>query len=481
MITKDQLQYLGAVRTPPEAFARGGMPATIDFARREYVMGTRNFRVGRLKMVRPQLPIGVTRPHNGLSVLDARSVPIATWADAEALLRDPSNATWRELNKTDDASDGAFAEVLVLGDRALVAGSIYYDASAAQDVSFFVCEWPLPPGQPAQRTRWKSIKNLGEGWAAGPMTIIPERYRDALKGNILFGQPGSLPIISRQSFGPCAISAYASDFINFDDVPATLLLGYHLNELAEYGKTANDWWNSATTYAALTFVGEWLLYIGNHGLGTPCYGTGVECNDPTGAAKGTHAYPYRVQALGYRVDDLADVAAGRRKYNDPRPSFVLPLELPYFENDRYDGLPAGAQPRHEIVGADYDSEACELHVCTLMQDSQGYDPGPLWHVIKINGIAPRPNPVLRVSFDDPAIPKPPVPDPDVPDFPELEQLRAELKRLEAALAVGDRQLLAEQALRAADSIEMNAMRARLDRHSKAILELKYALKTITEW
>jgi hypothetical protein len=489
MITKAQLQYLGAVRTPPEAFARGGMPASIDFERREYIVGTRDFRVGRLRMTRPQSPVGITRPHNGLQVLDVKSVPVAPWANAQGgALSDPSGGTWRELNQTDTAADGALAEVLPLGNHALVAGSIYYDASATQDVSFFVCEWPLPTDRPAARTRWKSIKNLGEGWAAGPMTIIPSRFRDALKGDVLFGQPGGLPIISRQSFGPCAISAYARDFFEFDDVPATLLLGYHLDELVAYGKNPNNWWNSATTYTALTFVGDWLWFIGNHGYGAPCYGTGEECGDPTGAAKGTHAYPYRVQALAYRVADLADVAAGRKKYNDLRPVDWLPLELPYFENTNYEGLPAGAQPRLDVVGADFDSEACELHVCTHMQDSIGWDPGPLWHVIKINGLAPSPNALLRL---EPAKPNPvpePEPDPGSDTLAELERLRREVVAMHQELTTQQQELVLKQAAidRYASMLEgeKTAHKATTDRIEMAmhmLRTLREALQQIQDW
>jgi hypothetical protein len=458
MITKDQLTYIGAVRTPEGMFHYSGQPASIDFSRREYVMTHWNM-AARLGMVRPSLPrtqYWVT----DLELLDRSTVPVAP---AVSELVDPSNNTWHELNRDDSGGSGyGKQEICVIGNVALVSGSIYYDAGGTQDVSWFACEWPLPLMGPVRRTPWRSIANIGEGWAAGPMTIIPERFRDMLKGDILFGQPGAMPIITRQSFGPAAISAKASDFLTMQDVPANLLLGYGQGDLAMWGEGANDIWNAATTYNSLTFVGDYLLYIGCHGYGEAKYGKGTGDQsldgvfdpvdggtwvyDPVAFGKGTHAFPYRMQALGFKVTDLADVAAGRKTHNEIRPAFWFPLEIPTFDHQHYGGAPFGVHPVLDTAGADYDSEKNELHVIVKGQDSHGYEPGPLDHVFKISGIPTTPNAALHLEFDgtvvDPPVDPDPDPDPDPPVDPdpdpdptneEIESLRQQVAAMTLTL------------------------------------------------
>ena len=430
MITKEQLQYLGAVRTPEGMFHYSGQPASIDFSRREYVMTHWN-QVGRLSMVRPQLPrtqSWVTE----LDLLDRSSVPEAP---AVGSLVDLSNNTWHELNADNSGGSGYGAqEVYILGNVALQAGSIYYDANGTQDVSWFAAKWPATA--PAVRTPWRSIAGIGEGWAAGPMTIIPERFRELLKGDVLFGQPGAMPIITRQSFGPCAISAKASDFLSNQDIPAKLLLGYGNGELALWGIGANDIWNAATTYNSLTFIGDYLVYIGCHGYGEAKYGKGTSdpsldgvfdpsdggtwVYDPVAFGKGTHAFPYRVQGLGYKVSDLGDVAAGLKKPGEVQPAFWFPIEFPTFDHPHYGGAPPGVHPTIDVCGAEFDSATSELHVIVRGQDSHGYEPGPLDHVFKVSGIPATPNASLLLEFDGSVIVQPPPPPPPPPVEPPVE-------------------------------------------------------------
>lgn len=454
MITKDQLQYLGAVRTPPDSFHYGGGPASVDLSRRQYVMTTRNYEVGRATMVRPQIPQARIVTEEGVTrrLLDLTSVPVVPLVGDVV---EPSNNTWNELTLDNAAWGAAPAEVVVLGDKALVAGSVYFDAAFGQDVSWFAVDWPLT--SPTKRTPWKSIAGVGEGWSAGPMAVIPFRYREMLKGDVLFGQPGGLPIITRQSFGPCAIAATANDFLTTTDVPATLLLGYQQGDLAFWGQGANDLWNSCTQYNSITFVGPYLLFIGNHGYGPAKYGKGTAdlsldgtidvsdggtwVYDPVAPYKGTHAYPYRAQALGYLVTDLGEVAAGRRAPHEIQPAFWVTLEMPHFDHAIYGITPPDITPAWNVAGADYDSEVCELHVCVIGQDSIGYEPGPLWHVFKVQGIPAEPNALLRLGDNTPLpepVPTPtPVPEPEpepvptpLPIDPVIAELRARIADLE---------------------------------------------------
>jgi hypothetical protein len=480
MITKDDLQYLGAVRTPAESFHYGGAPASVDLARRQYVMTTRGYQVARTTMVRPQIPQVRLVPDviNGVTItrrlLDLPSVPISPLVDGAFI--DPANGTWNELALDNAAVGPAPAEVVVFGDKVLVAGSIYFDAGGTQDVSWFVADWPLTV--PVKRTPWKSIAGLPEGWAAGPMTSIPLRYRALLGGDVLFGQPGGLPIITRQSFGPCAIVATANDFLTAADVPAKLLLGYGQGDLALWGQGSNDYWNSCTQYNAITFVGHYLLFIGNHGYGEAKYGEGTADRaldgtinpvdgglwvyDPVIANKGTHAYPYRVQAVGYLVTDLGEVAAGRKKASEITPAFWVPLEFPSFDHPVYGVVGDGITPLINVNGADYDSEACELHVSVFAQDSVGYEPGPLWHVFKVKGMLPEPNTLLRLGDNVPLpapIPEPiptpvPEPPPPPPSTDPCESMKLELASVQSALA-------AEQQIHSNDLALLSTARTKL--------------------
>jgi hypothetical protein len=197
-----------------------------------------------------------------------------------------------------------------------------------------------------------------------------------------------------------------------------------------------------------------VVFVGSHGYGPAYYGKGTAdlsrvgtidrtdgglwVYDPTGSAKGTHAYPYRVQMLGSHVDDLAAAALGNWKYNALWPRFWHPIDLPYFNHEHYPPPPAGTIPRHLVTGAEFDAERCELHVCVQGQDSYGWDPGPLWHVVKVDGIEPRPNPVLRLGETTlVSVPAPqPAPSPSLED--RVAALEAEVKaltdRLSALLA-----------------------------------------------
>lgn len=493
MITKDQLQYLGAVRTPGGKFAYV-KPASVDFVRREYIMSDISNKVGRLKMVRPTLPRNnAAMPDR--RALDRTSVPLAPFVDSDVLI-DPSNNTWYEMGPTDDPNnrDAHLQEVLVLGNKALVAGNIFYDASGAQDVSWFVADWPLT--QPVVRTPWRTVANVGEGWASGPATIIPERFRAALKGDVLFGQPGGLPIISRQSFGPCAISAYANDFLTKSDVPANLLLGYNNGDLAFWGQDPNnDYWNAATYYTSLVFMGDYLVFIGTHGYGDVCYGAGLRyyeakpedialhettrsdgahvCFDPLSETKGTHAYPYRVQGAVYAVADLAAVAAGAKKFNAVKPVGWFPIELPWFDSEYYPPLPTWMIPSFDVRGADFDNELGELHVIVSRQDSLGWDQGPLVHVFKVDGIPTGPNPVLQLGdIDEPLPPPPPTPDLEPEPEPTLDYLKA----IVAALQAEKNALMAELSIAKANLETTSAALATTTATRDAVLTRLAAIK-----
>lgn len=421
------LTYLGAFRCPQDVgfnYSRG--PMTLDLHRREVVLFSNTRRVGRLALVRPQIPRYLTT--GDTTLLDRSTVPVAPFVP-DSLMVDPTNNTWSHIFKN-DAGEGTPEGVQVIGDHALFTGSIYYDADASQDRSVIMTEWPITAARlPAQTTPWRSVKGVGEGWAAGPITIIPEKWRAAFKGDVLVGQPGGLPIITRQSFGPCAIALKARDVLEVEDVDATLLLGYREGQGWPWNGPANDFWNSATQYNSITFIGDSVVFLGRHGYGDACYGTGGvggECFDPANNNKGTHAFPYRVQGISYACQELADVVAGKLKPHQPKP-FWFPLPFPIFEHPHYK-LSLGTIPAVDVIGADYDSATGELYVGVAAQDSYGYEPGPLVHVFQTDiARTPLERPLFTVTPD--------LPDPTTPLEDEVMRLRGELEETRVHLDI----------------------------------------------
>lgn len=514
MLTKDNLSYLGVVATPSGVFHYAGAPATVDFARREYVNAI-GHQVGRLSMVAPK------RPESRVGG-DDRNNPVVLFDRSVAAIAPLVGGLTTPITTWFSSADGGvgFPESLiglqVVGNTALGSGSVYYDANGSQQVSWFATDWPLTSTSTV--TPWKAVNSgRSQGWAAGPMTIIPERFRAALGGDVLFGQPGSLPIISRQSFGPCAIVGTASDFIGKAPVPAKVLLGYGNGDLHLWSVGANDEWNSATQYAAMVFVGDYLLYIGVHGYGEACYGEGTNdlklkgtpddvgnplCYDPTGPSKGCHAFPYRNQALIYQVSDLAASAAGTLDPKAVKPVGWFPLDFPHFDHPHYGAMPVGGAPG--ISGAAYDSERCELHVCATGQDSDGYEPGPLWHVFKVNGVPSVANPVI--SLDGSIVPTPvpvPVPEPipappggsDPADKAKIEalslQLTAALAANEALISANNDKakkltVMAEQVVlltdKLSDVLDLLTTHTKLSNMQAGVLAIKAKLpKTSAKW
>lgn len=435
-----KLTYLGALRTPDHVFGDTAGPMTIDWARHEMVLFKKDRRVGRLTLPKPLRPRTVEE-----TKLDRSSVLVAPLVEGSALA-DPSNNTWGVVSNPDSPQGAEPEGIQILGDKALITGSIYYDASGSQDRSLFVCDWPLTEQPPSPA--WKSVQGIGEGWAAGPVTIIPEKWRAALGGDVLLGQPGGLPIAGRQSFGPCAIAMTLQQAIEHEDVPAKLLVGYTQGQRWEWNGPANDFWNSSTAYNSITFMGDCVVFIDRHGYGDACYGSGTDdptkvgpgiCYDPTNFSKGTHAYPYRVQGVGYYCRELADVAAGTIQPHEPEP-FWFPIEFPTY----------GTMPEINVIGADYDSQRCELYVGVKGQDSYQYDPGPLIHVFTVAGVPAYPHPKATPVV---VVPTPePTPEPTIE--PDLEEMRAVLKEMTEELAEANKVIDAIEQSRLAVILEL---------------------------
>ena len=158
--------------------------------------------------------------------------------------------------------------------------------------------------------------------------------------------------------------------------------------------TLGTWEGTNTVYGGTTAMGgvaviagtRTALFIGRNGLGTFCYGHGVDdqtlagkpaadgvmnCYDPTSRDKGMHAYPYRYQIWAYDLADFAAVKAGTKQPWDVVPYGVWPFDLPI--------------PEHNVVrigGVAYDAQRQLLYVSQYRADHDGFAERPLIHTLK---------------------------------------------------------------------------------------------------
>src|SRR5262249_54008704 len=104
------------------------------------------------------------------------------------------------------------------------------------------------------------------------------------------------------------------------------------NQLMPWAST-NPVWNDRTKITGMAFLENTrtILYVGTHGTGTWCYGSGGQCGDPVWASEGEHSYPYQYQMWAYDANDLQQVMAGKRDPSSVVPYAVWNFDLP-FEN-----------------------------------------------------------------------------------------------------------------------------------------------------
>jgi hypothetical protein len=165
-------------------------------------------------------------------------------------------------------------------------------------------------------------------------------------------------------------------------VPATQVLGYPLANLPP----TTIFVNSDTIRGLAVPAGSRsALFIGRHGTGASCYGTGDACGDPTDQYKGYHAYPYQHQVWAYDLLDLAAVKNGSKQPWDLRPYAMWTLDLPF------------SQDTHMIEGAAFDPASGRLFVVAANSDG----PRPIIHVFTVGSggtshTSPNPPSNLRI-------------------------------------------------------------------------------------
>lgn len=263
---------------------------------------------------------------------------------------------------------------LVHNGRLIVAAYSYYDADANQVKSHFASGTTL--STTGDLTGPVQVGTAGAGFVSGYMGIIPNEWRSLLGGPALTGQC-CIAIISRSSSGP-AVSVFNPDDVGrVTPVPARQLLGYPLSTPLADANTANAYFTRSDVIGGLAFPAgtRSVLFIGRHGTGQPCYGTGAACGDLAGDAKGDHSYPYYHQVWAYDANELLAVKNGTKQPSQLRPYAMW----------RLTGINNAGSAT--MAGATFDPTTRRLYV------TERYGENPKVHVYEITaGTAAPPTP-----------------------------------------------------------------------------------------
>ena len=419
------LEYVGAFRLPrdtypasanpdvaPEYRTReslefGGTLIGYDAATQSLLIGSRRNRVAL---------VSIPTPSKATTIAD---LPFAALRSPAFV--DPSGNTWTGIQ--DGVGYAALGGGMVLGDKLYYSGVNFYDANSGTRRAFRVATFPLTD-PPALLTPWRTVGVATEqGHIGGYFIPIPERHQAALGGTLLTGLQ-AVSIQVRTSAGPVGHAWNPADLLK-GNAPAKMLVGYPLGHwtLGPWDGV-NPFYGISTQIYGGTFVGDWLMFWGMHGL-TACYGNGtpnkaehgtkgpdgeMRCFDPTNAAKGNHGYPYQFQQYAYKVSELAEVKAGKRE-----PWSLTPVVWTYQQ-------PFLSDLAAKKLGGVVEDDKGHIYVSQMFTDTDGYSSRALilvYRAKEVGATEPPPTPPLP--------PVPPVPPSDV------EALRAQIAALTVAV------------------------------------------------
>jgi hypothetical protein len=368
------LAYVGSFRLPPpqsdrKTFDYGGTALAYDPG-----LGAL-FAVGHAQF---QLTAEVSIPRLGRARRVAR-LPRARYLQSfrdatDGLINGPSSCCGTDVGGQ-----------LVLGGRLYGSVYVYYDATDSQVRS----HWERPS---TSLTRGRArglfqVGTQGAGYVSGWMAAVPPEWQRALGGPAITGNC-CIPIISRTSFGPAALS-----FDPFGLRPGRANpdhpLVYYPQDHPALGPWDGSWnprrgrlFDGGTSIGGVVFpAGSGsVLFFGTQGVGKFCYGDPTSerrlagqtapdgatwCYDPTGGGKGPHTYPYQAEVWAYDAAQLAAVRAGRRRPWQVRPYATWRLKLPF-------GSP-------QIGGAAYDPARGLIYLSQQYVDG----PAPVIDVFKV--------------------------------------------------------------------------------------------------
>jgi hypothetical protein len=283
--------------------------------------------------------------------------------------RDPTEGKLGSINPSDQNSKKVGGQ-LVYNGKLYVTGYSYYDGAGTQTKSHFVRLINLSTS--GQVKGPYTVGNQYPGFVSGYMTLIPSEWQSQFGGPALTGNC-CLAIAGVQSNGPAASVFNPSNVGSGSSVAATAVVGYpSTHPLGTGWETTNPFYNGTTQIRGIVFpVGtRSVMFFGRHGVGTFCYGTGAECNDPADNSKGTHAYPYKYQIWAYDANDLVAVKNGAKQQWEVTPYSVWNFSLPF----------AGASSAHVLGGAAYDPQTHNIYVSQQCSDTNC---APIIHVFKV--------------------------------------------------------------------------------------------------
>ena len=283
--------------------------------------------------------------------------------------KDPVEGNLGAINQSDPNAKKIGGQ-LVYNGNLYIAGYSYYDGAGTQSTSHFVR--PLNLSATGQVQGPVKVGNQYPGFVSGYMTQIPSEWQSLFGGPALTGNCG-LSIASIQSNGPAASVFDPTTIGKINPVSAVPVVGYpYGHQLGPGGATTNPYYNSATKIRGIVFPTETrsVLFFGRHGVGTYCYGTGTECNDPADNSKGTHAYPYKYQVWAYDANDLLAVKNGTKQQYAIQPYSIWNFNLP-FEN---------TSDQHLIGGAAYDAQTNMIYISQQCSDANCT---PIIHAFKV--------------------------------------------------------------------------------------------------
>jgi len=262
--------------------------------------------------------------------------------------------------------------LLVYNSKLIGAAWAYYDAAGAQTKSHFTSGTTLATSGDCHGLY--TVGNVFPAFVGGYMTTIPSAWQSALGGPALTGHCCT-SIISHQSLGPSAW-VFDPDKLGVQNpVPATPVVYYPIDHptLGTYGGngSANPLYNMSTLITGIVFPQgtRSVIFFGRTGMGTPCYGTGADCNDPVDSSKGTHAYPYSSYLWAYDVNDFIAVKNGTKNPWDITPYYHGAISLPFDTGG------------NNLNGAAYDPTTQRIYVAQKCADGNCR---PVIHVFKVN-------------------------------------------------------------------------------------------------
>jgi len=277
---------------------------------------------------------------------------------------------------------------LIYNGRLIISGFEYYDG----DTSATKSHWRSSDLTVGNAGSPKTVGTLNPAFYGGYMGLIPEEWQAALGGPCFTGQ-GCVSIISRTSLGMC-MHAFDPDAIAGSEPITVQSLLYYPEAHPMDGTTAADqspYWNGSTQLSGAFFPPgtRSVCFVGRHGTGTVCYGTGTQnggsCVDPFLGGQTYHAYPYVHRLWAFDALDLQAVKDGSLD-----PWEVMPYaywDLPGIGTENEALVPYG--------GLAYDPASRRVYIARGTGDAENFGSTPLisvWEHADFSEVDPEPEP-----------------------------------------------------------------------------------------